>query len=591
MRRSQSFQNKLILLFLFSIILPISILSSCLAFYLQNRIQKENETYFSTTLYEISSNMSTYFSDLQRMALTPYIYDDIINFYTAVDNAQYTEEGPANYRIGSYRQNYIFCMQRLMITSRDDILSISFMPKNPKNQMILTTSRNRDLLETADYRYNDQYWFADGFLLDEPFRYSITDPLPFMNTQSEVIATFHTVKNINTKRKLGILRIDSSLAPIRGMFDSVKLTPHSGFIIVDQNRKPIYHEGYLDDEAVPYLLREGAKIRTSGDTYLRYQRSIKGMPWTLVFLSSYHDNMKSILLIWILAAILGVLTIIAGCLFFRKNSQKTTIVLNSILSAMESASNGNLDIHIPEELMARNDFYVADEFTMIGEHLNEMIHQLDLYIQRSYKNEIQRQEAEYRALQSQINPHFLYNTLNCFVSLNRLGMKKELEAGILQLTHIFRYTCSNSKTTTVAQELQFCTQYCELMKLRFDERITYVCECAEATREIEIPRLLIQPFVENAMKHGMDPDGRSITIWTAACIDHGTLVLSIKNNGIPIDLDTLRASEHVGIMNVENRLKIFDPDARLDITLEDGITSFTVYIPMKGGGTTDISAE
>ena len=313
--------------------------------------------------------------------------------------------------------------------------------------------------------------------------------------------------------------------------------------------------------------------------------------WTLVFLSSYHDNMKSILLIWILAAILGVLTIIAGCLFFRKNSQKTTIVLNSILSAMESASNGNLDIHIPEELMARNDFYVADEFTMIGEHLNEMIHQLDLYIQRSYKNEIQRQEAEYRALQSQINPHFLYNTLNCFVSLNRLGMKKELEAGILQLTHIFRYTCSNSKTTTVAQELQFCTQYCELMKLRFDERITYVCECAEATREIEIPRLLIQPFVENAMKHGMDPDGRSITIWTAACIDHGTLVLSIKNNGIPIDLDTLRASEHVGIMNVENRLKIFDPDARLDITLEDGITSFTVYIPMKGGGTTDISAE
>ena len=164
-------------------------------------------------------------------------------------------------------------------------------------------------------------------------------------------------------------------------------------------------------------------------------------------------------------------------------------------------------------------------------------------------------------------------------------MKKELEAGILQLTHIFRYTCSNSKTTTVAQELQFCTQYCELMKLRFDERITYVCECAEATREIEIPRLLIQPFVENAMKHGMDPDGRSITIWTAACIDHGTLVLSIKNNGIPIDLDTLRSSKHVGIMNVENRLKIFDPDARLDITLEDGITSFTVYIPMKGIGT------
>ncbi len=580
MRRSQSFQNKLVLLFLFSIILPISILSSCLAYYLQKRILKENETYFSTTLYEISSNMGTYFSDLQHMSLTPYIYDDIINFYTAVDNAQYTKEGPANYRVESYRQNYIFCMQRLMITSRDDILSISFMPKNPKNPLILTTSRNRDLLETSDYRYNDQYWFADGFLLDEPFRYSITEPLPFISTQSEVIATFHTVKNIYTKRKLGVLRIDSSLAPIQGMFDSVELTPHSGFIIVDQDGKPIYHEGYLDEETIPYLLGEDSNIQTSSDTYLRYQRSIKGMPWTLVFLSSHHDSMQSILLIWTLAAILSVLTIIAGCLFFRKNSQKTTVVLNSILSAMTSASKGDLDVHIPEELISKGDFYVADEFTMIGEHLNEMIHQLDLYIQRSYKYEIQRQEAEYRALQSQINPHFLYNTLNCFVSLNRLGMKKELEEGILQLTHIFRYTCSNQKMTTVAQELQFCTEYCDLMKLRFDERVSYVCSCAEDASDIEIPRLLIQPFVENAMKHGMDPDGRSVTIWTDACIDHGTLVLTIKNNGIPIDLAALRASEHVGITNVENRLKIFHPEAQLDIALEDGITRFTINIPM-----------
>ena len=159
-------------------------------------------------------------------------------------------------------------------------------------------------------------------------------------------------------------------------------------------------------------------------------------------------------------------------------------------------------------------------------------------------------------------------------------MKKELEEGILQLTHIFRYTCSNQKMTTVAQELQFCTEYCDLMKLRFDERVSYVCSCAEDASDIEIPRLLIQPFVENAMKHGMDPDGRSVTIWTDACIDHGTLVLTIKNNGIPIDLAALRASEHVGITNVENRLKIFHPEAQLDIALEDGITRFTINIPM-----------
>lgn len=94
MHKSQNFQNKSIIIFLLSIIIPIMILSSCLAYYLQNKIQTQNKTYFSTTLYSISSNMSTYFSDLKRLTLTPYIYDDIINFYTAVDNGQYTKKRP-----------------------------------------------------------------------------------------------------------------------------------------------------------------------------------------------------------------------------------------------------------------------------------------------------------------------------------------------------------------------------------------------------------------------------------------------------------------------------------------------------------------
>ena len=217
---------------------------------------------------------------------------------------------------------------------------------------------------------------------------------------------------------------------------------------------------------------------------------------------------------------------------------------------------------------------------MIGENLNKMIHQLDLYIQRSYKYEIQRQEAEYRALQNQVNPHFLYNTLNCFLSLNRLGMKQELENGILQLTHIFRYTCNNEKMTTVEKELDFCTQYCNVMKIRFEERITFYCESDMVSHPLEIPRLLIQPFVENAIKHGMEPDGRAITIWITSKVIEHTLTLTVQNNGIPIDLSALQGSEKVGITNVENRLKIFHPDARLEINLVDDITTFAIYIPL-----------
>lgn len=578
--KSQNFQNKLIIIFLLSIIIPIMILSSCLAYYLQNKIQKQNETYFSTTLYSISSNMSTYFSDLQRLTLTPYIYDDIINFYTAVDNDQYTNEGPVNYKVETYRKNYISCIQRLLITSREDVLAISFMPHNLNNQIILTTTKNKDLIETTDYVYRNEEWFIDSFISEEPFRYIISEPLPFMNDHSQVISSFHTVKNIYTKRNIGVIRIDASLNNIQNMFQNVELTPHSGFIVTDQKGAPIYHVGNLDKETIPYLTINENMIKTSSDTYTIYKKRIDGTPWSLTFLSSNKDNMQTILFIWMLASILSILTIMIGCLFFRRNSQRTTVILNSILKTMDSAAKGNLNVHVPKEIINDTNFFVADEFNMIGDNLNQMIEQLDLYIQRSYKYEIQRQEAEYRALQNQINPHFLYNTMNCFVSLNRLGMKQELENGILQLTHIFRYTCSNEKTTTVEKELDFCIQYCNVMKLRFEERITYYCECEESSRKIEIPRLLMQPFVENAIKHGMDPDGRSITIWINSYVQDNNLVLSVRNNGIPIDLSILRSSENVGITNVENRLKLFHPDSSLDIELMDEITSFTIRIPL-----------
>lgn len=580
MHKSQNFQNKSIIIFLLSIIIPIMILSSCLAYYLQNKIQTQNKTYFSTTLYSISSNMSTYFSDLKRLTLTPYIYDDIINFYTAVDNGQYTKKGPESYKVETYRKNYISCIQRLLITSREDILAISFLPQNLNNQMILTTTKNKDLIETSDYIYRKENWFIDSFISEEPFRYSISKPMPFMSSPSRVISSFHTVKNIYTKRNIGVIRIDSSLDNIQEMFQNVKLTPHSGFIIADQRGEPLYHVGNLDGETVPYLLTKNSKIRTSSDTYTLYRKNIDGMPWTLIFLSSDKDNRQTIIFIWTLAGVLSVLTMLFGCLFFRNNSRKTTFMLNSILNTMESASEGNLNVHVPQEVLSDKNFFVAKEFFMIGENLNKMIHQLDLYIQRSYKYEIQRQEAEYRALQNQVNPHFLYNTLNCFLSLNRLGMKQELENGILQLTHIFRYTCNNEKMTTVEKELDFCTQYCNVMKIRFEERITFYCESDMASHPLEIPRLLIQPFVENAIKHGMEPDGRAITVWITSKVIEHTLTLTVQNNGIPIDLSALQGSEKVGTTNVENRLKIFHPDARLEINLVDDITTFAIYIPL-----------
>lgn len=156
MKKRQSFQSRLLALFLISIVLPIIIMSTILAVYFQNKIYEDNDKYFSTSLYSISTNLSTYAYDLKRLTLTPYIYDDILNFYTAIDNGNYTAKGSRDYTIERYRQNYITSIQRILITAREDILAVSFMPVNPDNHIMVTTTKNSALIDNTGYSYESE---------------------------------------------------------------------------------------------------------------------------------------------------------------------------------------------------------------------------------------------------------------------------------------------------------------------------------------------------------------------------------------------------------------------------------------------------
>ena len=583
MKKRQSFQNRFLALFLVSIVMPIIIMATILAFYFQNRIYRDNEKYFSTSLYSISTNLSTYVSDLKRLALTPYIYDDVLSFFASAENGKYTKDGSLDYRIERRRQNYTTSIQRILNTAREDILAVSFMPLNPDNHIIVTATKTSDLINTIDCPYELEPWYQQVLNTTDPYYFMVSEPPPYIRSETTVISALHTVRNVYTKRKLGVIRIDASDKIIKDIFSSVSLSENSGFVIAGQDGTPVYQVGKVEEGVLKKLPSAENKIRTDSDTYRLYKSDISGMPWQLIFVSSQRDIFKEVSIVWSLAAILSLTSILAAFSIFRSNSKKTALALNFILNTMKKVARGDLEASVPDTDLLQIDSFNTEELSLIAENLNEMIQKLQLYIDRSYKYEIDRQEAEYRALQSQINPHFLYNTLNCFLSMNRIGMKTELEDSIIQLTRIFRYTCSNTKLTTVQEEFEFCIQYCNLLKIRYDERLTFISSMEEEAKNISIPRLLIQPLVENALKHGMEGDGIFITISISASIVDQTLVLEAKNNGIPINIQEVYSDGKVGIRNVENRIKIFHPHASFEINLTEDITSMTIKIPLEGG--------
>lgn len=176
-----------------------------------------------------------------------------------------------------------------------------------------------------------------------------------------------------------------------------------------------------------------------------------------------------------------------------------------------------------------------------------------------------RRDAELEALQSQVQPHFLYNVLNGLVALNRMGERGGLESSLLALKDMLRYSIGGSRWSTVAEEAAFIESYCSLQKLRFEERLSYVIEVEPAAASLAVPRLVAQPLVENAVIHGAEPSAKPTTILFRAALLEGCLVLSVSDDGAGCDPATIREKERVGLGNLRERLGLLYPGASLKL--------------------------
>ena len=203
---------------------------------------------------------------------------------------------------------------------------------------------------------------------------------------------------------------------------------------------------------------------------------------------------------------------------------------------------------------------------------------------RTYNELLERREAEFQALQSQIQPHFLYNVLSGFVGLNRLGDRSGLERAILALKEMMRYILEHDEHSTVKEEFLFLEKYCALQKIRFQERLEVRLECDTEAGDIRIPKLLLQPLVENAIIHGIEPLDRGGRLSVVAAMKNGAggrhLEVTIDDDGIGFVPGRIEQDSHIGLWNVLQRLNLSNPASALQIRSEPGSgTSIEIRIP------------
>lgn len=269
--------------------------------------------------------------------------------------------------------------------------------------------------------------------------------------------------------------------------------------------------------------------------YLVSFSHINTLDWYLVDYMPIQEMLapiwKTQLLFYVSIVLLLLMSLMAGYLLYRNVQRPIGLLIRNVKRLQE----GNYSTRIKVN--------PNNEFTYLFELFNDMAAETERLIEKVYLEEIRRKEADVKQLQSQINPHFLYNCFALIRSMARLDKKESVMMLSMHLSKYYRYTTRVEKlTATLSEELQLLESYLEIQRFHI-QHMNYSIQVPEAMNHIEIPRLLLQPIVENAVIHGIEQFNGDGMIVICGEQRDGWNYITVEDNGIGMTNEQLQKLE------------------------------------------------
>lgn len=275
-------------------------------------------------------------------------------------------------------------------------------------------------------------------------------------------------------------------------------------------------------------------------------------------------------------------------IIFRFNLKKMDKLFEQILLLINHSRQGDLDFRISVKPSKNN------ELILIADQLNKMNQQLDTHIKSVYIAETKQKEAHIKALQNQVNPHFLYNTLEV-IRMHALRQgNREVGGQLASLSRLHRNLVKGEAHVSFRKELEFSKSYIEIQGIRHDGIFTYDINCDKDTMSYLVPKFILQPLIENFFKHGLLPNSSANFLTIESSFAGDLLNIIVSNNGASICPEVLsnieatlndpHTTESIGLSNVHQRIMLeYGIEYGLRISPRGlGGISFILELPKKG---------
>ncbi|NLI22511.1 MAG: sensor histidine kinase [Clostridiales bacterium] len=571
-RRFLSLRSKFILVFLPLIAVPLLVTITLTHRLYDGSQQAQSRQFMRNILTQVSLNLDRYTRELDRLTMMPLMNGDYLDvFHRRESGARVVSTYAERLAISAFNVS--------LMLERSEIVGYTLFCLNGD----IFSNAGPDT--AARWTQAEESWMAtaragEGSMVFLP----PNKPAYFIHSQEYMVSVARAIRDPVTMRVIGFVKIDLSNAGFRNV------------LYLDDNENMLFYIYNAENQKIyPYAMQyafipRGDKLEIEGKEYL-VATVTTGESGLSVYMMYPYDVLQrdaraiTAAMLQMSAVFLGVSGLL--CVLFAARISRP---VRSLQESLLTYSRGSLS--------ERSPVRTRDEIGDLASGFNQMAERIQRLIREQYQAELNRQEAEILALQSQMNPHFLYNTLES-VSMCALNHDDiDTSDMVSKVGKMLRYSISVQKELVrLRQEVQFVEDYLNLQAIRLGPRLTFSIRLDADLEECLVPKLILQPFVENVVTHALGDQGVHVTLH--ALVREETLLIEIRDDGVGMDAGRLshirermydeknapaaegRGGTGIALRNVHQRIFMrFGPPYGVRVESEGRGACFTLRLPL-----------
>ena len=559
--KNLSIKRKILLIFYIQVTIPLVLIGFMSYKISSDIIYKKSVAYTQNILHTIELRLNDYVNNLimvsQDFLYDKKIYDIISNNNTAISPLiEYENETEINNTL------------KKIVFSRQEIQSICLISSKGEFYSADNNSRKISIKEAIKEVKED---------IHDKARSNMGKAVWFVEAKEKLAENVYFARTIYNKdnfREIGLMVIMFKKDHLLTLFNDLSTVDIPKIAVITSGNELIASRDqsmdYLFEPEIQRIITDsrGAFIDKQEEALVSYV-SMQEPSWRIITYVSLNQLYREINLLrnWII--LLSILSVSLLSVFGLIISFDLIKPINRMVKGMKKIQKGQWVVNMDEDR--------GDELGFLSKTFNEMTKEIDHLVNRIYREQLTRKDAEIKALQSQINPHFLFNTLESINWMAQLNNVPEISETVSALSSLMEISIGrDDRLITIEEEFTYIDNYILILKKRFEDRITLEKNIQSEVMNIKIPRLLIQPLIENAVYHGLEMSRNKGVIKLNAQVSGDKVLIEVIDNGLGIEKDELerindrlsmdnetyfrsmenKGKKSIGIENVNRRIKL-----------------------------------